>query len=153
MKRRPPSSPPAPPGSTAEAAPFVRNFVVKLYDLQDGEGVNKRLVADILFRAAFDALDGLPVELRQKVDRLVHEGSYRRMTEDETGDSSASDASIPSRQAILRPQLSHPQHCVQYASVRFRADGPSGPVRETQAAGYGTRRLRRRIRRGRQRRQ
>ncbi len=25
----------------------------------------------------------------------------------------------------------HPQHCVQYASVSFRADGPSDPSRQT----------------------
>lgn len=68
----------------------MRDFVVQLYDRRDGEGVNKRLVADTLFRAAFDALDSLPVELRRTVARLVHEGSYRRMTDDAAGASAAS---------------------------------------------------------------
>ena len=35
--------------------------------------------------------------------------------------------SIPPRQAFLRPRLTRPQHCVQYANVRFRTDGPSAP--------------------------
>jgi len=33
---------------------------VKLFDRQDGEGVDWRMTAEILFFAAFDALDRLP---------------------------------------------------------------------------------------------
>lgn len=114
MARRPPSPPPAPPGSATEGAAFVRDFVVQLYDRRDGEGVNKRLVADTLFRAAFDALDGLPVELRRTVARLVHEGSYRRMTDDATGDSAASKTDglesvpAPSNTAIFKSTAPRP---------------------------------------------
>lgn len=112
--RSPPRPPAAPPASAAEAAPFVRDFVVRLYDRQDGEGVNKRLVADTLFRAAFDALDGLPVELRRTVARLVHEGSYRRMTDDAAGDSKASKTDpagsvpAPSNAAVFQVNCAAP---------------------------------------------
>lgn len=90
MARRPSSPPIAPPTSAVEGAPFARDFVVQLYDRCDGEGVNKRLVVDTLFRAAFDALDGLPVDQRQAVARRVHEGSYGRMVDDAAGDPVAS---------------------------------------------------------------
>lgn len=92
----------------------MRDFLVKLYDRHDGEGVNKRLVVDTLFRAAFDALDGLPVELRRTVARLVHEGSYRRMTDEAAGDSAASktglvgSVSAPSNTAAFKSTAPRP---------------------------------------------
>jgi hypothetical protein len=33
---------------------------VKLFDRRDGEGVDRRMLTEILFKAAFDVLDRLP---------------------------------------------------------------------------------------------
>ena len=80
-KTAPPRPPAAPPATVAEDAAHVRGFVVKLHDRQNGEGVNKRVIAETLFRAAFDMLDELPDDVRQAVARRVHEGSYHRLTD------------------------------------------------------------------------
>ncbi len=93
MVRRAPQHPPAaPPASAAEAAPHVRHFTVKLLDRQDGEGVNKQMIAETLFLAAFDALDRLPEDEARSVARRVHEGSYNRMTGDGATGSDAIEA-------------------------------------------------------------
>lgn len=85
MIRRPPPRPPAaPPASIGEGAARVSDFVVKPHDRQDGQGVNWRLMTETLFRAAFDLLDKLPDDQRRAVALRVHEGSYRRMTDDQT---------------------------------------------------------------------
>lgn len=52
----------------------------KLFDRQDGEGVEKRLLASILFTAAFDVLDRITDEDQRKaLARRVHAGAYDRM--------------------------------------------------------------------------
>ena len=53
----PPRSPAGPPASLKEGAAAVIAAATKLFDRQDGEGVEKRLLASILFTAAFDVLD------------------------------------------------------------------------------------------------
>jgi hypothetical protein len=59
FKRTAPPRPPAgPPASTKDGAAAVIRAAVKLFDKQDGEGVDKRLMAEILFHAAFEVLDG-----------------------------------------------------------------------------------------------
>lgn len=109
MATRPYNGPPAaPPASAAEGAAHVRDFVVKLYDRQDGQGVDWRLVAETLFRASFDMLDKLPDDACRTVARRVHEGSYGRMTEGPKTNSAASKTgpdrarSEPSNTAILK---------------------------------------------------
>lgn len=80
MARRTTPRPPAgPPASIAEGAAFVRDHAVKLYDRQDGQGVEWRVIAETLFRAAFDVLDRLPEETCRSVASRAHEGAYDRM--------------------------------------------------------------------------
>jgi hypothetical protein len=57
--------PPQPPANAAEGAARVRQVVMKLFDKGDGEGANWRLLAESLFRLAFEALDRLPDDQKQ----------------------------------------------------------------------------------------
>ena len=79
MARRP-TAPPRPPGppSAAEGAARVRQFVVKLFDRQDGQGVDWHMIDEILFRAAFDVLDRLPEDEKRAVARRVYTSAYDR---------------------------------------------------------------------------
>jgi hypothetical protein len=63
----------------------VHEFAVKLFDRQDGEGVNWRMIAETLFKAAFDVLDRLPEDQKRAVARRVHEGAYDRMAGNAAG--------------------------------------------------------------------
>lgn len=91
MAKRLYNNSPATSPATAEAgAAHVRDFVVKLYDRQDGQGVDWKLIADTLFRASFEVLDKLPDDACRTVARRVHEGSYGRMTEGPKTNSAAS---------------------------------------------------------------
>jgi hypothetical protein len=95
MPRHPPRSstprPPAgPPASAKEGAAAVLKAAVKLFDRQDGNGVDKRLLAEILFHAAFETLDRLPDLERKPLARRVHAGAYERMAGHAEGDFSAS---------------------------------------------------------------
>jgi hypothetical protein len=75
--RRPASS--GPPDGATEAL----RLLIELYDRQDGEAADWKLIADALFKAAFIALDKIPFEnQRLALARRVHEGSYNRMTGD-----------------------------------------------------------------------
>jgi len=82
MPRRPPRSTPrppaAPPANAKEGAAAVLKATVKLFDRQDGEGVNWRMIAETLFKAAFDVLDRLPDDEKHALARRVHAGSYDR---------------------------------------------------------------------------
>jgi hypothetical protein len=89
-RTQPPHPPAAPPASAKEGAAAVLQSTVKLYDRQDGEGVDKRLVAETLFHAAFDALDRLPDDQKQALARRVHASSYDRASGNSEGDFSAS---------------------------------------------------------------
>jgi hypothetical protein len=62
----------------AEAgAVLVRKFAIKLFDRDEGEAANWRLIADTLFKAAFDATDRSPDDAsRALLLRRVHTGSY-----------------------------------------------------------------------------
>jgi len=78
---RPPAGPPA----NAEAgAALVREFVVKLYDQQDGQGVDWQKIAGTLFRASFDVLAKLPADQKQAFAGRVHARSYEAMMDDDT---------------------------------------------------------------------
>jgi hypothetical protein len=116
-RRIPPYRPPAaPPATTAEGAAFVRDHVVKLYDRQDGQGVDWRLIAETLFRASFDVLDRLPDEVCRSVASRVHAGSYERMAEGPKTDSAASNSGppggdlTPSNTAGLKSPRPRPPH-------------------------------------------
>ena len=52
---------------------------MKLFDRQDGEGVYETSLAEILFTAAFEVLDRLPMDQKEKVARRAHAGAYGRM--------------------------------------------------------------------------
>jgi len=74
------------PADADAGAPLVRQFVVKLFDRQDGEGVNWRMIAETLFKAAFDVLDRLPDDQRQALARRVYTGAYDRAAGNGAGD-------------------------------------------------------------------
>lgn len=96
MARTAPPPPPAAPPATAEAgAAFVRDFVVKLYDRQDGKGVDWQTIAGTLFRASFDVLAELPPKQKQAFADRVHQRSYEAMTDDPAPGNSSSPAAEP----------------------------------------------------------
>jgi hypothetical protein len=71
---------PGPPANTEAAALLIRQYAVKLYDKQDGNGVDWRVIAEPLFRAGFDALDKITDEEKRKaVATGVHDAAYPRM--------------------------------------------------------------------------
>jgi hypothetical protein len=70
---------PRPPANATEGAAAVLKATVKLFDRQDGEGVNWRVIAETLFKAAFDVLDRLPDDQKQAIARRIHAGAYDRM--------------------------------------------------------------------------
>lgn len=63
-----------------DGATIARQAVVKLYDKGDGQGVDWRLVANTLFKAAFEVLDRLPPDACRSVAARVHEGAYWRVS-------------------------------------------------------------------------
>ena len=85
----PPRKPAGPPGSAEEGAARVTAAVVPIFDNGDGTGANWRLTVESLFRSAFAMLDSLPEDQRRAIALRVHEGSYRRMTDDTAGESEA----------------------------------------------------------------
>ena len=75
--------PPKKPTDAEAGAVLVRKFGIKLFDRDEGEAANWRLIADTLFKAAFDALDRSPDDDgRAALLRRVHTGSYDRLTAD-----------------------------------------------------------------------
>src|SRR4051812_37032353 len=81
-----PPHPASPPANTTDGAAAVLKATVKLYDQGDGAGVDWRVIAETLFKAAFDVLDRLPDDQRQFVAKSVHAGSYRRFSGADAGD-------------------------------------------------------------------
>jgi hypothetical protein len=89
MRRRtqPPRQPPGPPASAKDGAAAVVRAAVKLFDRQDGAGVDKRLLAEILFHAAFETLDQVAEEDRRKIlAGRVHVAAYNRIVGNKDGD-------------------------------------------------------------------
>jgi len=78
-RTQPPRPPVGPPATAGEGAARVRELVVKLFARKDGEGVDWSLIAESLFKAAFDVLDRLPEDQKQVIARRVHAGSYDRI--------------------------------------------------------------------------
>jgi len=89
-------SKPIPPPANAEAgAALIRAHALTLFDRHNGDGADWRMMADSLFKAAFDTLDRLPDDARTSMARRVHAGAYERAVGAGKGDpaSSASAAS------------------------------------------------------------
>ena len=58
----------------------VRKYMIGLFDREDGRAANWPMIAETLFRAAFDALDEIPVQDRpEKLLQSVHEAAYDRV--------------------------------------------------------------------------
>jgi|SRR5437660_10051929 len=73
---------PKPAGPEAGAL-LVRKFAIKLFDRDDGEAADWPLIAETLFKAAFDALDRSPDDDgRTALLRRVNTGSYERLAVD-----------------------------------------------------------------------
>ncbi len=82
-RRTQPTRPPAPPSPAEEGEARVRALLVPLFDRKDGTGADWRLMLESLYRAGFQIADGWPDgEGRRSLMRRVHEGSYKRMTEE-----------------------------------------------------------------------
>ena len=83
-KRRSPAARTPKKPATAEAgALLVRRYAIKLFDRNEGEAANWPLIAETLFKAAFDALDKSPDDMRRTMLlRHVHAGSYERLAAD-----------------------------------------------------------------------
>jgi hypothetical protein len=86
-RTQPPRPPAGPPASAKEGAAAVLQAALKLFDPQDGNGVDKRLLAEILFLAAFEMLDQVAEEDRRKMlAGRVHIGAYNRIVGNKDGD-------------------------------------------------------------------
>src|ERR1700732_1883249 len=71
------------PADSEAGAALVRKFAIKLFDRDEGEAANWKLIAETLFKAAFDALDRSPDDAsRVALLRRVHAGSYARLAAD-----------------------------------------------------------------------
>jgi hypothetical protein len=68
--------------------------MLKLYNRQDGEAADWKLIAETLFKAAFDVLDKLPDDACRSMARWVHEGSYGRVTDGPHVDPAASKTPV-----------------------------------------------------------
>ena len=115
MARRstaPPRLPAGLPATTAEAAAFVRDFVVKLYDRQDGKGVDWKQIAGTLFRASFDALAEMPPDKKMAFAERAHARLYEVMTDDPAPSNSLGDGAenAPSNTAGLKSPRPKPPH-------------------------------------------
>jgi hypothetical protein len=63
---------------------------MKLFDRQDGNGAHWRLMADSLFRVAFEALDRLPDDQKKALASRVHAAAYDRLSGNFDSDCAAS---------------------------------------------------------------
>jgi hypothetical protein len=78
---------------------------VKLFDRRDGAGVENRLLASILFTAAFDVLDRITdADQKKALARRVHAGAYERMEGNAEGGFTAGNEG-PGRDAERSPAV------------------------------------------------
>src|ERR1700730_3761767 len=81
--RSPAARTPKKPADSEAGAALVRKFAIKLFDRDEGEAANWKLIAETLFKAAFDALDRSPDdEGRTALLRRVNGESYDRLAVD-----------------------------------------------------------------------
>lgn len=84
---------PKKPADAKAGALLVRKFAIKLFDRDEGEAANWKLIADTLFKAAFDALDKSPDDDgRKALLRRVNGESYDRLTADPASSKTCSDS-------------------------------------------------------------
>jgi hypothetical protein len=104
-RRRPPiARTPTKPADAEAGAALIRKFAIKLFDRAEGEAANWPLIADTLFKAAFDALDRSPDDARRAaLLRLVHAVSYERLTAAPATDTA--QAAIPENEAAQAGDL------------------------------------------------
>jgi hypothetical protein len=70
-----------PPPNTEAAGLLIRQYAIKLYDRQDGKGVDWNVLAGALFKGSFGALDLIAdEEKRRALAWRVHAGAERRAT-------------------------------------------------------------------------
>lgn len=80
MRKKPGASRTRPADAKA-AAPFVRSYMIGLFEKEDGAAADWSLISETLFRAAFEAVETIPDGARRlSLLRRVHEGSYSRLT-------------------------------------------------------------------------
>jgi hypothetical protein len=107
LKRRA-SSAPAPTKATdaKTGAPFVRKFMLKLFDREDGQAANWPLIAETLFLEAFHAVDQLPQNDRvRSILSRVHDGSYARMTAEPADPQKQQDHAAAPQAGYDSPQM------------------------------------------------
>lgn len=79
--RRSNSSAASKPADAAAGAPFVRKYMLKLFDREDGTAADWPLIAETLLAVAFDALDHAPDDARTvALLRRFEGGAYNRLT-------------------------------------------------------------------------
>jgi hypothetical protein len=78
---------PKKPADAQAGAVLVRKFAIKLFDRDEGEAANWKLIAETLFKAAFDALDRSPDDDgRAALLRRINGESYDRLAVDPAAD-------------------------------------------------------------------
>jgi hypothetical protein len=100
-RRRPGARrPPKKPQDAASGVLFLRKFMLKLYDREDGKAADWPMIAETLLREAFYALDQAPTHPRSlTLLRHLHSDSYDRLT-----------ANPPAIHAPLSPSDHAPPH-------------------------------------------
>src|ERR1700730_92193 len=97
---------PKKPADAVAGAVLVRKFAIKLFDRDEGEAANWPLIADTLFKAAFDALDRSPDDAsRAALLRRVHTGSYDRLAADPAA---SKTPALTGRNEAAKPDLQSP---------------------------------------------
>jgi hypothetical protein len=100
--------PPKKPQDAASGALYVRQFMLKLYDREDGNAADWPLIAETLPREAFYALDQASMDPRATLLlRGIHSDSYDRLT-----------ANPPATLAPLSPSDHAPPHATSLNSPR-----------------------------------
>jgi hypothetical protein len=100
--------PPKKPQDAASGALFLRPFMLKLYDREDGKAADWPLIAETLLREAFYAIDQAPTGPRAALLlRRIHSDSYDRQS-----------ANPPATLAPLSPSDHAPPHATSLNSPR-----------------------------------
>jgi hypothetical protein len=108
---------PKKPVDAVAGAELVRKFAIKLFDREEGEAANWPLIADTLFKAAFDALDRSPDDAsRVSLLRRVNTGSYDRLTADP---------------AASKPQALTAQNEAEKTDLKAAGPGAAGAFRNS----------------------
>jgi DNA-directed RNA polymerase specialized sigma24 family protein len=100
--------PPKKPRDAASGALFLRQFMLSLFDREDGKAADWPLIAETLLREAFYALDQAPTDPRAALLlRGIHSDSYDRLS-----------ANPPATLTPLSPSDPAPPHATSLNSPR-----------------------------------